>query len=124
MTAIYEITPNGSPAQLSDPLCYGDKTEPTTGEIGFLKLRYKDPGQTVSQLIKVPISGRETATSETKFATAIAGFGQLLRGSDYLADWSYIQAIDLADANRGTDDFGYRAQALQLMHLAQSLSAQ
>uniref|UniRef100_UPI004047C8DE YfbK domain-containing protein n=1 Tax=Yoonia sp. TaxID=2212373 RepID=UPI004047C8DE len=90
--------------------------------MGVLKLRYKDPGADVSQLIELPISGAETADSEARFAAAIAGFGQLLRGSNYLGDWGYAQAIDLANANRGADDFGYRTQAVQLMRLAQSLA--
>lgn len=124
VTAIYEITPNGSPAQLSDPLRYGETAEPNSDELGFLKLRYKNPGEDVSHLIEIPITGTEPATSEAQFASAIAGFGQLLRGSKSLGDWGYAQAIDLANANRGTDDFGYRIQAVQLMRLAQSLAAQ
>ncbi len=125
VTAIYEVTPIGSPAQLSDPLRYDDtNTGSSSGELGFLKLRYKNPSEDVSQLIEVQISGDEPATSEAQFAAAIAGFGQLLRGSDYLGDWSYTQAIELANANRGSDDFGYRTQAVQLMRLAQSLANQ
>jgi len=46
----------------------------------------------------------------------------LLRGSDVLGVWSYDDAIALANANRGADPFGYRAEAVQLMRLAQSLS--
>lgn len=124
VTAIYEITPVGSAAQLSDPLRYAPpEGVQNNTEFGFLKLRYKDPGADVSQLIELPISGSETADSEARFAAAIAGFGQLLRGSNYLGDWDYAQAIDLANANRGADDFGYRTQAVQLMRLAQSLAA-
>jgi Ca-activated chloride channel family protein len=40
--------------------------------------------------------------SETRFAAAIAGFGQLLQGSVYLGDWGW-DAIELALANRGDD---------------------
>lgn len=125
VTAIYEVTPVGSDAVLNDPLRYqavdvgGD-----ADELGFLKLRYKEPGQGVSKLLEVPISQGPVANSDAQFASAIAGFGQLLRGSDYLGDWDYAQAIDLANANRGEDIFGYRTQAVQLMRLAQSLSVQ
>tara|TARA_R110002167_G_scaffold364821_2_gene587557 strand:+ start:50720 stop:52612 length:1893 start_codon:yes stop_codon:yes gene_type:complete len=123
VTAIYEITPVGSAAQLNDPLRYAPpEGVQNNTELGVLKLRYKDPGADVSQLIELPISGAETADSEARFAAAIAGFGQLLRGSNYLGDWGYAQAIDLANANRGADDFGYRTQAVQLMRLAQSLA--
>ena len=123
VTALYEITPVGSAAQLNDPLRYAPpEGVQNNTELGVLKLRYKDPGADVSQLIELPISGAETADSEARFAAAIAGFGQLLRGSNYLGDWGYAQAIDLANANRGADDFGYRTQAVQLMRLAQSLA--
>jgi Ca-activated chloride channel family protein len=56
------------------------------------------------------------------FAASIAGFGQLLRDDTYLGDWGWGDAISLASQNRGTDPFGYRTEAVQLMRLAQSLS--
>ena len=125
VTAIYEVTPVGSAAILNDPLRYGtsDTVEGST-ELGFLKLRYKAPGESQSQLIETPISADFTTTSEAQFTAAIAGFGQLLRGSDYLGDWTYDNAITLANAHRGDDAFGYRTQAVQLMRLAQSLSGE
>jgi Ca-activated chloride channel family protein len=123
VTAIYEITPVGSPAQLSDPLRYGESTvAATSDEIGFVKLRYKEPGADVSQLIETPIVGQSIPGTEANFAAAIAGFGQLLRNPQYLGDWGYDEAITLANGNRGSDPFGYRTEAVQLMRLAQSLS--
>ena len=123
VTAIYEVTPVGSPAQLSDPLRYGEATvAATSDELGFLKLRYKAPGDSVSQLIETPIVGAQVPGSEAQFAAAIAGFGQLLGGNTALGDWGYGDAIALANANRGEDAFGYRTEAVQLMRLAESLS--
>jgi len=126
VTAIYEITPVGSPAQRADPLRYGEAVaaSESTDELGFLKLRWKEPGADESQLMTTPITVNTTvAGTEAQFAAAIAGFGQLLRGQDlYLGDWSYAEAIALANANRGEDDFGYRNEAVQLMRLAQSLT--
>ena len=123
VTALYEVTLVGSPAQLSDPLRYGvaDAVENTSDELGFLRLRYKAPGSDTSQLIETPIQAG-TAQADAGFASAIAGFGQLLRGSDYLGDWSYADAITLANPSKGDDPFGYRAEAIQLMRLAASLS--
>ena len=122
VTAIYEITPVGSPAILSDPLRY----QPTpaaddSDELGFLRLRYKAPGEGESQLIETAIT-TTSSSNEAQFAAAIAGFGQLLQGGTYLGDWTYADAIALANANRGDDPFGYRTEAVQLMRLAQSLS--
>ncbi|WP_127116059.1 YfbK domain-containing protein [Shimia sediminis] len=125
VTALYEITPVDSAARLTDPLRYGSKPEPgTSDELGYLKLRYKQPGEDTSQLIETPISVSGTASAEMRFATAIAGFGQLLKDDRYLGDWSWGDAIALANGARGSDNYGYRAEAVQLMRLAQSLAAQ
>ncbi len=127
VTAIYEVTPVGSPARLTDPLRYnaaetGEVPEDVATELGFIRLRWKEPGAEESQLIDFAITDTDSAGTEAEFAAAIAGFGQLLRGSDFLGDWSYDDAIALANANRGVDAFGYRNEAVQLMRLAESLS--
>jgi Ca-activated chloride channel family protein len=62
------------------------------------------------------------ADDDLRFAAAIAGFGQLLRDPRYLGTWSWGDAIRLAEQARGADRFGYRAEAILLMRLAQSLS--
>jgi Ca-activated chloride channel homolog len=135
VTAIYEVTAPGSAALLHDPLRYGAPVtdamaeEAATGtlaqdapELGFLRIRYKAPRETVSALIELPIVGSTDIAPDARFAAAIAGFGQLLRGSVYLGDWGWDQAIELAETNRGVDSFGYRIEAVNLMRLAQSLA--
>ena len=129
VTAIYEVTPIGSPAQLSDPLRYGTATPESvtrpSSELGFLKLRYKEPGATTSQLIEVPIlPDMGEVTGDIRFASAIAGFGELLKDSIFSGEWQFSDAIALASSARGDDPFGYRAEAIQLMRLAASLSQQ
>ena len=126
VVAIYEITPVGSSAVLGDPLRYADPREASQGadgELAYLRLRYKKPGETTSQLIKLAIiPGMGTANADIRFAIAIAGFGEILRDSRYLGNWSYLDAISLAEANVGDDPFGYRREAVTLIHLAKSLS--
>ncbi|SEW30770.1 Ca-activated chloride channel family protein [Cognatiyoonia koreensis] len=122
VTALYEVTPVGSPAQLSDPLRYAPATVAAgNGELGFLKLRYKDPGADESQLLTTPIVAGGGAPADALFAVAIAGWGQLLRDDRFLGEWGYDDAIALANANRGEDPFGYRTEAVQLMRLAENL---
>ncbi len=88
VTAIYEVTPVGSPAVLSDPLRYQASDAPPAQadaptELGFLKLRYKEPGASSSTLIELPVSPEPgEAGADTRFAVAVAGFGQLLTGRD------------------------------------------
>ena len=124
VTALYEVTPVGSDARLTEPLRYGTTAavRDISEELGFLRMRYKAPGETTSQLIEMPITTDLRPQIDAGFAIAIAGFGQLLRGSDYLGDWDWQDAIALANTNKGADPFGYRAEAVQLMRLAQTLS--
>ncbi|MDF3414733.1 VWA domain-containing protein [Sulfitobacter sp. M57] len=124
VTAIYEVTPKGSPAERNAPLRYDTPviTQNASDELAFLRLRYKAPGSETSALIETPIQA--TITGEAGFAAAIAGFGHLLRDGTYTGDWTYADAIKLANDTKGDDPFGYRAEAVQLMRLAESLSAQ
>ena len=126
VTAIYEITPVGSDAILNDALRYQPAADTdSNGELGFLKLRYKTPGEDVSQLLNTPItSGMGEATDDIRFSAAIAGYGQLLSGGKYLQDWGYNELITLANETKGEDAYGYRSEAVKLMRLAKSLSAQ
>ena len=124
VTAIYEVTPVGSDAIRNGPLRYAEQSvSDGSDEIGFFKMRYKLPGETESQLIEEPIlPGQGQATGDVRFSYAIAGFGQLLRGGEYLGGWSYEDAIRLANGAKGQDPFGYRAEAVTLMRLAETLS--
>ncbi|MEM6482305.1 MAG: von Willebrand factor type A domain-containing protein [Pseudomonadota bacterium] len=125
VTALYEVTPVGSPARLTDELRYGDQSVSSTSEeLGYVSLRYKQPGEPESALIEQPIDPSVPGDDEARFAAAIAGFGQLLTGGLYLSDWGYSEVIALANETRGDDPYGYRAEAVQLMRLAQSLAEQ
>ena len=122
VTAIYEVTLVDSDGRLTDPLRYGAvETQSTSEELGYLKLRYKAPGEETSQLIETPIVAGGETTDDMRFAAAIAGFGQILQDSPYLNGWSYDDAIALANSAKGEDAYGYRAEAVRLMRLAQSL---
>ena len=123
VTALYEITPKGSPAERVGDLRYAqtDETEANPSrELAFLKLRYKRPGEDRSNLIETPVTPdrADIPASETQFAAAVAGFGELLRGSTEIAGWDYDDALALASASRGDDPFGYRAEFLNLVRLA------
>jgi Ca-activated chloride channel family protein len=127
VTALYEVVPAGSPARLTDPLRYG-AAAPAAGapadEMGWLKLRYKGPGETESRLIEAPIPvALAEPDAEARFAAAIAGFGQLLAGGVHLGGWGWDDAIALAQDARGPDPFGWRAEAVGLMRTARLLAA-
>lgn len=122
VTAIYEVTLVDSEGRLTDPLRYGDaEMQGGSDELGYLKLRYKAPGEETSELIETPIVAGGETSDDMRFAAAIAGFGQILQDSPYLNGWTYDDAIVLANSAKGEDAYGYRAEAVRLMRLAQSL---
>ncbi len=134
VTAIYEITPTGSPARVIDDLRYGKPASETFAEgkgdeYAFLKLRYKLPDEDTSRLIETPVTkANETASlndasNDVRFSVAVAGFGQKLRRQDNLAETSWAEIAALAARARGDDPYGYRAEFLRLVKLAGALSS-
>ncbi len=131
VTAIYEITPAGSPQRLVEDLRYRASDAPVparpSDEYAFLKLRYKLPRETTSRLIDFVISSDlerpslEDLSHDRRFAVAVAAFGQKLRGNPELDDFSYDRILQLATSARGADPQGYRAEFLTLVRLAQAL---
>lgn len=128
VTAIYEITPVDSDAKLIDESRYAARNEkaPSSGkanEYGFLKIRYKLPNGVRSRLLEEPIrmdAGVPAALrDDVSFSTAVAGFGQLLRGSQYLGTLSFEDVIKQAQVGVGADPHGYRAEFVRLVSKAQ-----
>ena len=48
----------------------------------------------------------------------MGGAAQLLRHDPYIKDFDYDRAIDIANAAKGKDEFGYRAEFVQLLRAA------
>src|SRR5690606_3493292 len=106
VTALYELTLVGSDARMVDPLRYVQPAEvvlEASEELAFLKLRYKRPGSERSELIERPLA-REQLVAEVgetsnnfRFAAAVAGFGQLLRGNVASGDFGWNEVLSLAE---------------------------
>ncbi|RFZ89348.1 VWA domain-containing protein [Shinella sp. WSJ-2] len=133
VTAIYEVTPKGSPAVLNDPLRYGKADAATTAaagssELAFLKMRWKKPDGDKSELVTMPVTDANAvadvnaASTDIRFSVAVAAFGQKLKGVSALQDYAYGSILGLAEAAKGNDPFGYRAEFVKLVQLAQGLS--
>ncbi len=133
VTALYEITPVGGPTQIPDRR-YPDNRigvgggDPN-GEIGFIQVRYKQPGQSRSDLIQQPLTNRAGGSvsaqppEATRWAIAVAGFGQKLRGDPWMTvDYGWDRIIDQAQGARGEDPYGDRAEFVQLVRAAQGLA--
>lgn len=132
VTAIYEITPLDSNSRRVEALRYQDNPQ-TVGstsqsEYGYLKLRYKLPGQNQSHLIERAIEladGINTlaATSDdVRFSVAVAAYGQLLRANIYMENYTYDDVIALALGARAEDRFAYRNEFVSLVRITQSLA--
>ena len=137
VTAIYEITPKGSPATRIDDLRYGkpqallpDDGEPAASadELAYVKIRWKKPDGDKSNLITQPVTARnvvptlEAAAADIRFSIAAAAFGQKLKHEPGFDSYGYDQILTLATPARGQDPFGYRAEFLNLLRLAEGLT--
>ncbi len=135
VTAIYEVrlADDETGRGRMDPLRYVSEPVDTLvpargGELAYLKLRYKQPGQEDSVLVTHPVfigTLREqlAETSEGyRFAAAVAGFGQLLRGGRNTEAMDFPDVLALANGARGLDPQGYRGEFISLVQLAQALA--
>ena len=133
VTAIYEFTPVGSTARRIDEQRYAQQAASAgdeSSEYAFLKIRYKLPGEDSSELLTQAITrsdsvelGTAGTGYEAGFATAVAGFAQLLKGGKYTGDYGYDDVIELALKTRGDDPFGYRTEFVQLVRKAETAAA-
>jgi Ca-activated chloride channel family protein len=123
VTALYEIVPAGVdvPAAKLDPLKY--QTRPPamkpSGELLTVKIRYKTPDGTRSKLLARVVTDAHDdlarMPADFRWATAIAGFGMMLRDSPYRGNLSWNQVQAMAEAAVGPDAEGYRAAAVEMI---------
>jgi len=134
VTALYEITPVGGPSQMPerryDQNRLGVSGGDPTGEVGFVQVRYKLPGERDSRLIQRVVSnsglpaGSTQPPENTRWALAVAAFGQKLRGDPWIsADYGWDQVLEQAQGARGEDPYGDRAEFVQLVRGAAGLPA-
>lgn len=124
VTAIYELVPAHGSSEIPsiDPLKYQGGRQVAksdySDELLTVKLRYKKPEGSKSILMVQPFAGRvndmEEASDNLKFSAAVAGFGMLLRESDYSGNFSLSKVIALAKESRGRDEEGYRSEFIRL----------
>ena len=123
VTALYEVVPTGGKGWLPDRRYPANQPAARAGggaELAFVKLRYKLPGEDESRLIERPVAASmlRTATAptgDTAFVTAVAAFGQKLRGDKYLGDFGFDSIRDLA----GTPQGYWRSEFVKLTELAE-----
>ena len=66
----------------------------------------------------------EQADADFQFAAAVAGFGMLLRDSEYRGDWDYETVMQVAQSSIGADKHGFREEFIELVSIARMLDAE
>ncbi len=141
VTALYEVVPVGVKGTIDERRVDGLRYEvpapsvkrpsTETDELLFVKLRYKTPGESVSKLLSQAVrdgDGRRRdrderrASEDFRFATSVAAFGMLLRGSEHRGSASVAQVLELARGARGDDAGGYRGAFIRLVERYQEIS--
>ena len=111
VTALYEIVPvNDGTDQLRKLIYQQSTTLPDaseTIELATIKFRYKKPDGDKSILMVETIPHTALPIGQTsdnfRFSAAVAGFGMLLRDSEYKGSMDYNQVLALARASKGKD---------------------
>jgi Ca-activated chloride channel family protein len=140
VTALYELVPTGAPVAVvaaEGELKYQRVPQPApdarltdaagSGELLTLKLRYKQPDGHTSMLIERSLKDSKQrfsrASQDFQFASAVASFGMLLRGSQHSGSMTMSAIEEIAASTIGDDPGGYRTEMLDLVRRAAQLSA-
>lgn len=135
VTAIYELTLSGTPAaqRLDSSYRYQPEKESKTAapkglasELGFLKIRYKEPEGATSKLVQFEIDKSKLvelskSSNDFRWAAAVVGFAQKLRNSQFASGYTLEQVEELAQSAKGNDSLGYRREFVELVKNAISL---
>jgi Ca-activated chloride channel family protein len=137
VTALYEIVPAAPARPKVDPLKYqnnggsrwhwGFGGGSSDGELLTVKFRYKQPTGSTSKLLSRTLRNGDAAWQDAsenfRFSAAAAGFGLLLRGSQYSGNLDLDKVASMARGARGRDQAGHRAEFITLVEQAKSLYA-
>lgn len=133
VTALYEIIPAGVEDQYTgsiDPLKYQDngtdKKRNYGNEMMTVKLRYKQPDGNTSKLlsnvVKNKVSEFENTSDNFRFSASVAGFGMILRDSEFKGSLDYNKVKKWAESAKGKDKNGYRAEYIRLIESTRLIS--
>jgi Ca-activated chloride channel family protein len=106
VTALYEIIPVAN--------------YPQSGKFASLDVRYKKPGEgessiLVSSDIDGEVTAMEASSGNMRFASSVAAFGMLLKGSEFAGTADKNMIKSLGEGALGSDSHGYRNEYLYLV---------
>ncbi len=128
VTAFYEFVPVGQKGWVDDSrYAATPASNGKSDEYAWLKLRYKVPGGSQSKLLEQPVAASSkafsAASSDSRFALAVAAYGEALRGGEYNGPLGWDDIHKLASDAKSPDPYGDRAEFIDLIEIAKSLSS-
>ncbi|MFY0685897.1 MAG: von Willebrand factor type A domain-containing protein [Cyclobacteriaceae bacterium] len=128
VTALYEVIPVGiesSHLKAVDDLKYqqANVIENASDELLTIKFRYKTPDGTTSRLITQTLDHqlKNDLSMNMQWSAAVAGFGMLIRESEYSESMNWKDVKMLANNAIGVDRYGYRKEFLKLVDVVEKL---
>ncbi len=128
VTALYEVVLAGSRVPETIEYRFRQTPSPTPeynndheSELAFLKMRYKEPYGSQSNLLEFPInasavrSSGENTSDDFRFAAAVAYYAQKIREGKFSASYSMQEIRRLAESGRGLDESGQRREFIDLV---------
>ena len=114
VTALYEIVPVGvaldvkvgstEPSRYRPSVAVSRAPRAESRELLFVNVRYKAPTGSTSKLLqRAVVDSNVAACDDLRFALAVAGYGMLLRDSEYKGKITYDDVIALAKSGAGSD---------------------
>jgi hypothetical protein len=111
-TYLYEVVPRVPPAKVSN-------------EMLKVKISYMEPNAGGSKSLSIPLIDRgqafARASTDFRFAAAVASFGMILRDSPYKGTATFDSTLAIAEASMGSDRNGSRREFIQLVQRARQL---
>lgn len=133
VTAIYEVILANSKStqkigKAANLKYQNTNTSNNKTDLMTIKFRYKPIQSDQSILLEKILQNTNIKTFENssdnyRFSAAVAGFGMLLRDSEFKGNATYDAIKNLAKGALGTDKEGYRAEFLQMIQTANTLQS-
>ena len=125
-TALFEIVPAVAGAAA---VTAAETSLPASdpSELLTMKVRYKKPGGAIKRILDFALLDSRTrfvdASTDFKFAAAVAGLGMILRDSPHKGATTLPQVIEWAEAatGAGDDPGGYRSEFVELAREAEKI---
>jgi Ca-activated chloride channel family protein len=91
-------------------------------ELLLVNVRYKQPGESESRILTQPVRDvTRPASTDLRFAAAVAAWGMLLRESPFVGTFGLADVVELAREALGEDREGHRAEFIELVERTRTL---